>query len=99
MKLQHAAALVLVGCYLITPPVRDDQVRNDVSFRRWMVSESFDSAAACEKKRLALATDPVGQVVRLNLPSNFDYKGKKNQGLLTAAIQSAMTHGSRNDGW
>jgi hypothetical protein len=86
MTLHNAAALALVGWYLIVPPIRADQVLTNISFRWWTVSESFDSAAACEKKRLALLTDPIGKVVWLDLPKNFDVKSKNNEALLTTAI-------------
>ncbi len=52
MKPRHAAALALVGWYLMTPPPQKlgDNADN-LSFGRWGIQQSFDSATACERAR------------------------------------------------
>jgi hypothetical protein len=46
MKLRHAAALALVGWYLMVPPIRDGKVI-DVPVSQWEHLDSFDSAREC----------------------------------------------------
>jgi hypothetical protein len=44
MKPGHAAALALVGWYLMMPPNK----KNDAPLSEWTVSRSYDSAQACQ---------------------------------------------------
>lgn len=63
MKLRHAAALALVGWYLMTPPIYEVttnspesvkmgdkfyEVRPSAPLGVWEVTASFDSADACQ---------------------------------------------------
>ena len=54
MNLRHAAALALVGWYLVAPPIVHDPGRwhpNVVApVNEWIVAKSFDSVADCEKR-------------------------------------------------
>jgi hypothetical protein len=53
MKLRHAAALALVGWYLLVPPwVAPNQFDATAPLAQWPQVKSFDSAAACEQHRL-----------------------------------------------
>jgi hypothetical protein len=45
MKLRHAAALALVGWYLMVPPSTDE----GAPLGHWKVAASYDSASACEE--------------------------------------------------
>ncbi|HTY55503.1 MAG TPA: hypothetical protein VMB26_09900 [Candidatus Binataceae bacterium] len=63
MKACHAAALALMGWYLMTPPM--DLHSNDVTrvdknapLSKWGVVESFDTEAACIRKIGRLKNDP-----------------------------------------
>ena len=56
MNLHHAAALALVGWYLLVPPSFD----STVPLNQWLTLGSFDSAKDCEKRRVAL-NDPAFQ--------------------------------------
>jgi hypothetical protein len=48
MKPRHAAALALVGWYLMVPPLGPDHTRDDsLPLARWHTLESFDSALEC----------------------------------------------------
>jgi hypothetical protein len=51
MKLRHAAALALVGWYLMLPP-RDTTMpegfNSSAPLNRWLQARAFDSAKACE---------------------------------------------------
>jgi len=52
MKLRHAAALPLVGWYLMTPPMdAQHNVRSDLPLGQWAITLSFDSAKECEAER------------------------------------------------
>ncbi len=66
MKRRHAAALALVGWYLMMPPVYQNgkEVERDIDIggghldetaplSKWAIVGSFDSAAECEKNLLA----------------------------------------------
>jgi len=44
MKSRHAAALALVGWYLLVPPNKKD----DAPLREWIASRSYNSAQACQ---------------------------------------------------
>jgi hypothetical protein len=59
MNLRHAAALALVGWYLMMPPVNSDNtVDLDAPLSKWIVGASFDAANQCETVR-AMTTTPV----------------------------------------
>jgi hypothetical protein len=53
MNLRHAAALALVGWYLMQPPSDNSHGRpdSDAPLPQWQESGSFDSAAKCNKER------------------------------------------------
>ena len=60
MNLRHAAALALVGWYLMMPPdnwtlcsksVADCEAISDAPLGRWNTTQSFDSANQCEQAR------------------------------------------------
>jgi hypothetical protein len=51
MNPRHAAALVLVGWYLMTPPQKYGDDPDAVPLGRWAISQSFDSARPCEYAR------------------------------------------------
>jgi hypothetical protein len=50
MNLRHAAALTLVGWYLMLPPAHPTDLYNPIdpaSLKGWQVAKDFDSAIAC----------------------------------------------------
>jgi hypothetical protein len=53
MNLRHAAALALVGWYLIMPPrsVMRGFCNDDAPLQLWKIVESFDTAAECTRSR------------------------------------------------
>ncbi len=55
MNLRHAAALALVGWYLMVPPEPPPDGMSDPStpLSRWHTIGSFDCAQACERIRAA----------------------------------------------
>ena len=59
MKPRHAAALALVGWYLLGPPLKADlKIDADAPFSRWKTIRVYDTADACEvgrTKTMALA--------------------------------------------
>jgi hypothetical protein len=57
MKHTHAAALALVGWYLIAPPlINNDPARlvSDAPISSWEIISAFDTAAECEQERTSL---------------------------------------------
>jgi hypothetical protein len=54
MKPRHAAALALVGWYLLAPPIMHDpghwHPNLAAPLNQWIVAKSFDSAVQCEKR-------------------------------------------------
>jgi hypothetical protein len=57
---RHAAALALVGWYLMIPPKlgvnsKDQIYVESAPFSRWQMSESFDTAKECQEAARALA--------------------------------------------
>jgi len=61
MKLRHAAALALVGWYLMVPPVsapsgtEGARLMTEAPVSRWYNHGSFDSAKQCEEAQRSLA--------------------------------------------
>ena len=52
MSLSHAAALVLVGWYLMVPPAQNDNdVRYNAPIGQWTIEHVFDSAVECDVLR------------------------------------------------
>jgi|SRR5713101_6058180 len=52
MNLRHAAALALVGWYLLRPPGPNNGAPDfKAPLSRWTYSGSFDSAKGCERER------------------------------------------------
>jgi len=49
MKPRHAAALALVGWYLLVPPLTSGTVLRNAPLSQWEQVKSFDTADACEK--------------------------------------------------
>jgi hypothetical protein len=64
MKPRHAAALVLVGWYLMVPPTKEtNQMAPSVPLPNWVVLRAFDTADACNEAQDQLRY----HVSRLNL--------------------------------
>ena len=58
MKLRHAAALALVGWYLMAPPLYEGHKSNlDAPLSEWVILDSFDSANDCWRERSIMNTD------------------------------------------
>jgi hypothetical protein len=51
-KLRHAAALALVGWYLMVPPYDGDQIHFDAPLSKWEVYSGEDSGRACEETKV-----------------------------------------------
>ena len=55
MKHRHAAALALVGWYLMTPPFTPDHaVHSDAPYGHWAIRHSFDRSEDCEREKYRL---------------------------------------------
>ena len=74
MNPRHAAALALVGWYLITPPLSSDgkRVVGYAPLSGWSIGQSFDSATECEHARIEQVTSAryVAEKARDPDPSN-----------------------------
>jgi hypothetical protein len=66
MKLRHAAALAVVGWYLMFPPVdyRSASVLTTASFKYWENFRSFDTATECNEYRDANIRDVAAVVAK-----------------------------------
>jgi hypothetical protein len=52
MDLRHAAALALVGWYLMMPPIGSDgKIYYNAPISQWHINSSYDKAAECEEGR------------------------------------------------
>jgi hypothetical protein len=68
MKLRHAAALALVGWYLMLPPIsRDGVVHAEARLTNWLNIGAYDSANDCEAARLRVLDDPYHCMTRSTL--------------------------------
>src|SRR5260370_27081450 len=54
MTLRNAAALALVGWYLMMPPINDKSLVADAPLSTWKIVNSFDAAPDCENSRSSL---------------------------------------------
>ena len=54
MNLRHAAALALVGWYLMVPPFQRGGVNLDAPLRSWRLFGSYDTANDCEDDHLEM---------------------------------------------
>lgn len=52
MKPRHAAALALVGWYLMMPPVDVRGERSSIPFAQWTKVTAFNSAAECQREMM-----------------------------------------------
>ena len=53
MKLLHAAALALVGWYLMVPPLEQNREHDpSAPISRWTINGRYDSAAKCAKAQM-----------------------------------------------
>jgi hypothetical protein len=48
MKPRHAAALALVGWYLMVPPISNGTPAIAAPLSRWEIQESYDTAVECQ---------------------------------------------------
>lgn len=73
MKPRHAAALALVGWYLMTPPLyKDGELDEKAPLKEWTIINSFDTATECsesviETSRQMNADTTTSNVVRRRL--------------------------------
>jgi hypothetical protein len=67
MKPHHAAALALVGWYLVAPPALPydpDKVDESAPLSRWDVLTKVDSESQCEAEKARLTGTPLGRVAK-----------------------------------
>ena len=71
MKPRHAAALALVGWYLMVPPLVDEpyKVNTEAPLPSWKVYQTFDTLDECDKSLLSVqdkykrtASAPLGTI-------------------------------------
>jgi hypothetical protein len=54
MKLRHAAALALVGWFLMMPPLLKKSVDLTAPFSRWVTVNSYDTSKQCEDEKASI---------------------------------------------
>jgi|ERR1019366_5525132 hypothetical protein len=66
MNLRHAAALALVGWYLMTPPLNSGGIPDyDAPITSWNNEKSFDSARDCEEGKVTVLESKIEARKRL----------------------------------
>lgn len=77
VKPRHAAAIALVGCYLMVPPARlqhatrpFDLVRPNAPLSEWTIWKTFDSAKDCEHQKAEEYREGSNALKRLQFPRN-----------------------------
>ncbi|MGA9722930.1 MAG: hypothetical protein WBQ86_10765 [Candidatus Binatus sp.] len=90
MKRRHAAAIALVGWYLMTAPVSDQRtiIYQDAPLSQWEKAESFDSESHCEAKRRVIITDSQEAVA---LAPNSEVDEDTRQGAANAFNQAVVS--------
>jgi len=54
MKPHHAAAVALMGWYLMVPPlIGNYAIKTDAPFSQWVIVKKFDTASDCEREKAA----------------------------------------------
>jgi len=68
MKPRHAAALALVGWYLMIPPIGAHRtIHDDAPISSWRIESSYDKAAECEEGRSAWKRTTLDEAKNLHL--------------------------------
>jgi len=49
MKLRHGAVLIIIGCYLLFPPIKGDHVDVEAPLIRWEKVDHFESDDDCRR--------------------------------------------------
>ena len=67
MKVRHAAALALIGWYLMVPPLHKGEVDEKAPLKEWTVLQSFGTVTECSQWLSVLlnkaALDPATRTV------------------------------------
>jgi hypothetical protein len=66
MKPSHAAALALVGWYLMTPPTSKDKIHADLPLSQWKKLQSFDTESQCQDALTDLYNPSIDKRMREN---------------------------------
>jgi hypothetical protein len=94
MRIWHAAALALVGWYLIMPPTVGPYLRLDKSAldSRWHIIQSFDTATACEGYLQEMKEGTGASYHEYSVAPKFETEGRKkmhDMGIPTSAVTAA----------
>jgi hypothetical protein len=78
MKFRHAAALALVGWYLMTAPVTEQgAINQDAALSEWTKASHFDAESDCDARRKEKIRDSEDEV-ELAPKSEADEDGKRD---------------------
>jgi hypothetical protein len=88
MNIRHAAALALVGWYLMVPPQTNGQIDYTAPLSRWTVAESYDSAAPCREMLTNLRNDATSQADKAT--NEITAKQKQHERISTEQLLDAM---------
>ena len=100
MKLRHAAALALVGWYLMFPPFTQGWSARGASLKLWQIQDTFDSKADCESALSEYKADPARHLpfFRGRNPNEVRYEIAKDPNFwnpIIAAIQCVASDDPR----
>lgn len=93
MRSRHAAALALVGCYLMTAPVADRGaiIYQDAPLTQWTKAQHFESESDCEARRKQTIVDSQDQVeLAPNSVADEDTKRETNVALNEALASQCV---------
>ena len=88
MKIRHAAALALVGWYLMVPPNKND----DTPLTEWIVRRSYDSTEACQQGASDARAQAAAKLRHYDSMSDLDRRNlEHNQAALDQEIADNAT--------
>jgi hypothetical protein len=70
MNLRHAAALALVGWYLMTPPPKGREIDSTAPLSKWEAGAAFNSPDECNKARGELLEKVNRKIADPNMPED-----------------------------
>jgi len=104
MNPRHAAALALVGWYLMMPPLGGGKVDATAPLRRWRQFNAFDSAHACEQYKqspdfmLELELDQQGVEPELSAQTALELRVAESSNSLCVSTDDGRLKEKQSDG-
>jgi hypothetical protein len=91
MNIRHAAALALVGWYLMLPPLRDKAVHTEAPLAQWQNYGNFDTAVECLLTKTAMQKEERDPTLRTEMKAKALEQGKLDSKELDQQVAFAIT--------